>query len=161
MPTREQWHEVRAHLGEHRHALVAAATELYPDVPKVADTPLLTAPNWVPAAPVPLTDISLRSRRESTGIIVPATAGVLPEGCEGYSEAMAKFAAPKVFQNRSTYRLLDFTDQHLTFGIGSYFDGIDVGEACAHECAARELGHVDSLRLRSAVGDPCDPAADR
>ncbi|SDH16413.1 hypothetical protein SAMN05216553_1177 [Lentzea fradiae] len=163
MPTSEQWLEVRAYLGEHRHAFAAKAAELYPDAPKVAGTPLLTAASWVPDAPVPLTDISLRLQRDAEFVGVDGTGGaaanVLPEGDYGtYSEAMAKLAAPKVFQNRSTYRLLDFTDQHLTFCIGSYFDGIDVGEACAHEYAARQLGHVDELRLRSAVADPCDPA---
>jgi hypothetical protein len=66
---------------------------------------------------------------------------------------MAALAAPAVFQNRETYRLLGFTGRHLTFGLGSYFDGIDVGEACAHEYAAKVAG----LPLRSAVGDPCDP----
>lgn len=161
MPTPEQWLEVRAYLGEHRHTLAVKAAELYPDTLKVADTPLLTAMKWMPAAPVPLTDLGFKLQRDEqfhgelgTG---EAAVNVLPEGHGCYSEAMAKLAAPKVFQNRSTYRLLGFADERLTFGIGSYFDGIDVGEACAHEYAARELGHADALRLRSAVGDPCDP----
>ncbi|NKE59703.1 transcriptional regulator [Lentzea sp. PSKA42] len=164
MPTPEQWLEVRAYLGEHRHTLAIKAAEQYPDTVKVADTPLLTSESWVPAVPVPLTDLALELQREGEfhGVVGTgdAAVNVLPEGgCRSYSEAMAELAAPKVFQNRSTYRLIeaDLADKHLTFGIGSYFDGIDVGEACAHEYAARELGHVDSLRLRAAVGDPCDP----
>ncbi|MEU0884649.1 hypothetical protein ABZ345_39170 [Lentzea sp. NPDC005914] len=156
MPTSRQWLEVRAHLLEHRHELAVKAAGEYPDVPKVAGTPLLTAPHWMPAAPVPLTDLalSLETSPEFPGFAF----GLLPEGFRSYSDAMASLAAPTVFENRETYRLLGFTDRHLTFGLGSYFDGIDVGEACAHEYAARELGHTDSLSLRASVGNPCDPA---
>ncbi len=156
MPTSHQWLEVRAHLLEHRHELAVKAAAEYPDVPKVAGTPLLTAPHWTPAAPVQLSCLSL-SLADSPEF--PAFAsGLLPDGFASYSEAMASLAAPVVFENRETYRLLGFTGRHLTFGLGSYFDGIDVGEACAHEYAARELGHTDVLSLRSRIGDPCDPA---
>jgi hypothetical protein len=169
MPTREQWLEVRAHLLRHRHALASKAAGEYPDVPRVAGTPLLTSPHWMPAAPVPLADLSLELVRQSyrdiasdllqDGFGSDAEAPVgLPDGFRSYSEAMAALAAPAVFENRETYRLLGFTDRRLTFGIGSYFDGIDVGEACAHEYAARELGHTGALPLRAAVGDPCDPS---
>ncbi|MGW4212409.1 hypothetical protein ACWEIJ_30765 [Lentzea sp. NPDC004789] len=156
MPTSRQWLEVRAHLLQHRHALALKAAGEYPDVPKVAGTPLLTAPHWTPAGPVPLADLSLSL--ETSSEFPSFASGLLPDGFRSYSEAMAALAAPAVFENRETYRLLGFTDRHLTFGIGSYFDGIDVGEACAHEYAARELGHIGELPLRAAVGDPCDPA---
>lgn len=156
MPTSEQWLQVRAHLAEHRHVLALKAAEEYPDVPKVAGTPLLTAPHWTPAAPIPLADLSLELRgSHEFGL---GGTDLLPDGFPSYSAAMAALAAPAVFENRPTYRLLDFTGRHLTFGIGSYFDGIDVGEACAHEYAARELGHTGSLPFRTEVGDPCDPA---
>lgn len=170
MPTSEQWLEVRAHLGEHRHALATKAAAEYPNTAKVANTPLLTTPRWIPAAPVPLSDITLAFEHngEFRGVCGTEDAAdeVLPSAADGgrypsYSAAMADLAAPTVFQNRSTYRLLvaDFAspDSRAVFGSGTYFDGIDVGEACAHEYAARELGLVDTLRLRSAVGDPCDP----
>ncbi|GAA3670564.1 hypothetical protein GCM10022267_66710 [Lentzea roselyniae] len=156
MPTPEQWLEVRAHLQRHRHALASKAAGEYPDVPKVAGTPLLTSPHWMPAAPVPLADLSLELARSSP--LPGFTSDLLPDGFRSYSDAMAALAAPAVFENRETYRLLGFTDRRLTFGIGSYFDGIDVGEACAHEYAARELGHTDALPSRAAVGDPCDPS---
>jgi hypothetical protein len=157
MPTSRQWLEVRAYLLEHRHTLALEAAAVYPDVPKVAGTPLLTAAHWMPAAPVPLADLSLSPAPSSA--FSGVTSDLLPDGCRSYSEAMAALAAPAVFENRETYRLLGFTDRHLTFGLGSYFDGIDVGEACAHEYAARELGHTGELRLRSSIGDPCDPSA--
>ncbi|MGZ3143750.1 hypothetical protein ACVDFE_17490 [Lentzea chajnantorensis] len=150
-----QWLAVRAHLLEHRHAFAVKAAAEYPDVPKVAGTPLLTAAHWTPAQPVPLHDLTLELKQANEFRL---TAGGLPEGFRSYSEAMAALAAPAVFENRPTYRLLGFTGRHLTFGIGSYFDGIDVGEACAHEYAARELGHADAMPLRAAVGDPCDPS---
>ncbi len=156
MPTSEQWLEVRAHLGAHRHALAIKAADQYPDTPKVANTPLLTAAHWMPPTPIPLADLTLELRQQND-FDVP-TSALLPDGHRTYSEAMAALAAPTVFQNRPTYRLLEFTDNHLAFGTGSYFDGIDVGEACAHEYAARELGHVSELRLRETIGDPCDPA---
>ncbi|TWP51768.1 transcriptional regulator [Lentzea tibetensis] len=158
-----QWLEVRAHLGEHRHALAVKAAAEYPDIPRVAGTPLLTSPGWTPAAPIPLDAIELRYRKDSS--FSDITDDLLPCTADGgryrsYSAAMADLAAPAVFQNRSTYRLLeaDLAAGLLTFGDGTYFDGIDVGEACAHEYAARELGLVGELRLRSAIGDPCDPS---
>lgn len=150
MPTVEEWLVARRYLGEHRHVLALEAAGEYPSVPKVAGTPLLTAPEWMPAVPIPLDDLSLELRDVRGG---------LPEGFGDYSKVMAEFAAPAVFENRPTFRLLDFTDRHLTFGMGSYFDGIDVGEACAHEYAARSLGQVGSLPLRAGIGNPCDLTA--
>ncbi|MFJ8964783.1 hypothetical protein ACIRG5_35885 [Lentzea sp. NPDC102401] len=158
MPTSAEWLEVRAHLLEHRHALALKAVSEYPDVPRVAGTPLLTSPGWTPAAPIPLADLSLELKASAELPEVPEVpASVLPDGFGSYSAAMAALASPAVFQNRETYRLLDFSGRHLTFGLGTYFDGIDVGEACAHEYAARELGRIGALPSRSAVGDPCDP----
>ncbi|MEU5691960.1 XRE family transcriptional regulator [Actinosynnema sp. NPDC020468] len=169
MPTSDEWLRVRAHLGEHRHALAVRATAEYPDTPTVADSPLLTDPRWIPAAPMPL-DLVRLHRAEGgrpgvdgtedlvDAILPPSTGGRL----RSYSAAMAALAAPRVFQDRSTYRLLeaDLTGPpgRLVFGAGTYFDGIDVGEACAHEYAARDLGLLDDLPLRTAVGAPCDPA---
>ncbi|HEU0087043.1 MAG TPA: hypothetical protein VFQ77_05260 [Pseudonocardiaceae bacterium] len=74
---------------------------------------------------------------------------------------MADLAAPAVFENRSTYRLLDADLSgprgRLVFGRGRYFDGIDLGEAAAHEYAvARLTGR--STPLRTALGNPCDLA---
>jgi hypothetical protein len=46
----------------------------------------------------------------------------------------------------------------MVFGAGGYFDGIDVGDAAAHEFTAVHFGHIATLDLRTAIGDPCDPA---
>jgi hypothetical protein len=157
MPTSAEWLEVRAHLLQHRHALALKAAAEYPDVPKLAGTPLLTAPHWTPAEPIPLADLKLELRQSRE--LPPVPSGLLPDGFGSYSQAMAALAAPTVFQNRETYRLLEFTGRALTFGIGSYFDGIDVGEASAHEYAARSLGHTSALPVRASVGNPCDLAS--
>lgn len=143
----EQWLAERAHLIERRHELAIKAAELYPHTPKVAGTPLLAAAHWLPDAPIPLADLDLELREAAP-----------PAVNRAYSQTMAELAAPAVFENRTTYRLLDFTGRRLAFGLGAYFDGIDVGESCGHEYAARELGHVGELKQRAEVGDPCDPA---
>ena len=46
----------------------------------------------------------------------------------------------------------------MVFGRGTYFDGIDVGDAVAHEFTAATLAEITTQDLRAAVGDPCDPA---
>ena len=53
------WLRVRSYLQEHRHALTVDAAGDYPDERRMAGTPLLAAPEWQPAGPVPLHDIEL------------------------------------------------------------------------------------------------------
>jgi hypothetical protein len=64
-----------------------------------------------------------------------------------------------VFENLPTYRLLaaDLSDGRgrFAFGLGHYFDGLDTGEACAHEYAAHRLAGGDQP-LRAVVGAPWD-----
>jgi len=64
-----------------------------------------------------------------------------------------------VFQNRPTYRLTDAElagpAPRLGFTRGHYFDGIDTGEAAAHEYAALRLA-ARPASLRGRLGDPCD-----
>jgi hypothetical protein len=81
---------------------------------------------------------------------------------ESYSAAMTELTG-KRFDNRGTYRLQAAHLRgvgRLAFGLGRYFDGLDVGEAAAHEFAAVRLGLLadDEQRIRHAIGDPCDPA---
>lgn len=189
--SQEQWRAVRRHLQESRRHLTSMVLGHYPDVPRVADTPLLTRPDWVPDHPVRLSDLNLDFLSEASssgssdfrGLLgsQEASAGVRPlrtdaSRYETYAAAMRELAPPKVFNNRSTYRLLRSTGSAeqlgLTFGTGAYFDGINTGEACAHEFAAAMLGRQQEelgrqqgdllphrgLPLREAIGDPCDPA---
>ena len=177
-PSERDWLAVRSYLSEHRHELADAAAGDYPPDRRVAGTPLLAAPGWQPAAPVPLGDISLELADASLDDASLADAGraaefdvatpLLPRRADGtryarYSEAMAELAAPLVFENRGTYRLTEAElsgPPRLAFTAGRYFDGVDIGEAAAHEYAAARLGvpapGVSSAGLRGRFADPCD-----
>lgn len=106
----------------------------------------------MPDAPPP----AVTGREPSTILPVRPNGSRYPR----YSEAIAELAPPTVFADLPTYRLLhaELTTARprLVFGAGSYFGSIDVGEAAAHEYAAAVLGAGQPLR--TAVGDPCDPA---
>jgi hypothetical protein len=146
------WTEVRAHLRTHRHRLATEAAGHYPNIPKLAGTPLLTRPEWVPARPVPLVDIAIELVSDSPRFDLPAS---------DYARTMAALDAPTVFENRPTYRLLAASltgEPALRFGQGRYFDSIDTGEASAHEYAAAELTGAPTP-LRDAIGDPTVLAA--
>lgn len=168
--TRSQrdWLAVRAYLREHRYDLGVRAAAGFPG-PHVAGTPLLAAPGWLPAEPVPLRDIRLALDASETpvpGALLCAAAGALPARADGarypsYSAAMRDLAAPSVFTNRHTYRLagadLARRIPALSFTLGRYFDGIDTGEAAAHEYAAIAMGGAPAVPgVRAAVGDPRD-----
>ncbi len=148
------WARVRTHLRAHRHDLAVRAAEEFPDVPKVAGTPLLTAPAWVPRAPIPLSALTI-STADAPPVDLPPASG--HPDFPSYSAAMAALDAPTVFENRPTWRLLDADlagpQPRLVFGDGTYFDSIDTGEAAAHEYAAG-----GPAPLRKAVGDPTDLA---
>ena len=170
-----QWLRVRSYLQVHRHALAVDAAATYPAERRVAGTPLLAAPEWQPAEPVPLHDIELeftptRGTPHTRGT-PPRTPGPgLPERPVGsryrsYSDALRDLAAPAVFENRPTYRLTEanLTKPRLAFTRGRYFDGVDTGEAAAHEYAATRLGGLaeeqDQQRAagpRARIADPCD-----
>jgi hypothetical protein len=165
------WLRVRSYLAEHRHDLTLDAANHYPAASKVAGTSLLTVPGWRPSAPVPLQDIGLEfAMTDSMPDSPPTAVGgqdaalALPVRADGtrylrYSDAVRELAAPAVFENRSTYRLTEAElapgTPRLAFTRGRYFDGIDTGEAVAHEYAAMRLdGHPAGLR--AGLGDPCD-----
>jgi len=165
-----QWLRVRQHLREHRYDLAVSAAGGYPESATVEATPLLSAPTWLPDIPIALDYIKLQYTPEATfgGITgtEPVIRRLLPIRVNGvryrtYSEAVAALAAPRIFENRATYRLLHAdlrTNPHMVFGAGSYFDGIDIGDAAAHEFTGVHLGEIARPDLRTAIGDPCDPA---
>jgi hypothetical protein len=168
--SQRDWLRVREYLQKHRYELGLAAAEEYPNLPKVPGSPLLTRQEWLPAKPLRLDTLDLKFAPKSPFARLArtesATASVRPSQSDGsryptYSAAMADLAAPAVFENRSTYRLLDADLSgprgRMVFGRGTYFDGIDLGEAAAHEYAASQLNGTDTP-LRCAIGDPCDPA---
>ena len=153
-----EWLHVRRYLRRHRHQLaVSAAAELYPDVPRLAGTPLLTSPSWVPSRPIPLDSIALDLDLTRTDGPWESTMGT-----PRYSELVRRLDAPAVFENRRTYRLraadLRSSRPRMGFGLGRYFDSIDTGEALAHDYAARKLKGESHASRRAAVPNPVDPA---
>jgi hypothetical protein len=164
-----EWLVVRSYLVDQRYELGREAAAEYPDLLKAAGSPLLARPEWVPPGLLPLDAIELEFRPESSIGCRPDITNetVVPVRRDGsryssYSAAMAELAAPAVFENRLTYRLheaeLTGTRGRLVFGRGRYFDGLDTGEAIAHEYAGTRLGLRDA-RLRPAIPDPCDLAS--
>ena len=160
--SQRRWVRVRRHLAGHRHALAVRAFADFGVAPPAGDAPLLVRPEWLPAGPVPLADVRLE-HRAGASVPMPA-AGELPVRPDGrryerYSEALAELAPPAVLHDLPTYRLLaaDLRDRRrLAFGDGRYFDGLDTGEAAAHEYAAVDLGQLPARPLRAAIGDPTD-----
>ena len=176
--TEDDWRRERAYLQEHRYDLAVEAAAEYPPGRGMAGTPLLTRPGWQPAEPVPLRDIALELTPSAAAGPAGALAGrqladlaPLPGRPDGtryprYSDALSALAAPAVFENRPTYRLTeaDLTKPRLAFTRGRYFDGVDTGEAAAHEYAAARLAGLDGHRQdqhraagpRARIADPCD-----
>ncbi|MBV9445582.1 MAG: hypothetical protein JO345_06765 [Streptosporangiaceae bacterium] len=60
-----EWLGARRYLNEHRHELTLAAQALYPHDLRVAGTPLLARPEWLPDEPVPLDQVALTLREEA------------------------------------------------------------------------------------------------
>ncbi|MFC4911548.1 hypothetical protein [Actinomadura gamaensis] len=146
------WERTRNRLNDDRHGFGLAASALYPDVPRVADTTLMARTGWIPDTPLPLSDVRMRWEAAPERPAVSAPTEGLPEGFADYADAMAALARPRVFEDRPSYRLLAVDGPSLTFGPARYFDGVNVGEAVAHELAAA----VPGLPVRSLVGDPTD-----
>lgn len=164
---RDRWRAGRRHLDGHRHALGRAAADRYPGVAHVPGTTAWTRTDWLPAEPIPLGDVRLAWKDSPDP---PAITGTGPEaapvraGYATYAAALAALAPPHLLEDRYAYRLTGTAGApaRLTYGPGAYFDGLNVGEAMAHELAAAVLAGHDprtaSLPLRDAVGDPTEPA---
>jgi len=174
-PAEEEWLRVTAFLNRHRYELAVRAAAGYPPGLRVAGTPLLAPPAWRPPAPVPLDGIRLEFRPDAPRPGVPDLADLapyaLPERADGtryqrYSDVVAALAAPAVFENRPTYRLIEADlasasgdgGPRLAFGRGRFFDGVDAGGAAGHEYAAR-LGEVTGTVPGPDAGGTAAPAA--
>jgi hypothetical protein len=180
----ERWRAVRRVLTAHRYELGRVAVRLYPEVPRVASADLLCHEEWVPAAPLRLDDLALHwdeggpgqdaapghrgGAGPRAGRYAEASRGVRPARPDGerygsYTEAVAALDRPELFENRPCYGLLDARltgPAGLRLGETSYFAGIDLGHAVAHELAAAWERAGDAVRLadlplRSLAGDPC------
>ncbi|MFC8044709.1 hypothetical protein [Nocardia sp. NPDC057353] len=162
----QAWLRSRTYLREHRLELDRAAAAQFPDLHQVAGSALLARREWLPDGPFPLHDISLRGLFDEPEIpdALPRSS-VLPIREDGlsyetYSAAMREIAAPAVFEDRPTYRLLRAElksgDPVLEFGLGRYFDSVDVGEAAAHEFATAYRDGVVEPGVRTAITNPCE-----
>lgn len=147
-----RWRDERAALNASRGRLGEVASALYPDVPRVAGTPSLCRPEWIPDAPIPLDGIRLEWHADPEPPAVTDPPDGLPPGYRTYAEAMAALAPPKVFGDRPSYRLRTARPPVLGLGPARYFDGVNTAESVAHELSAE----VDGLPLRRRIGDPCD-----
>src|ERR1700744_2344317 len=155
--SQQRWRHQRDYLNQHRHDLTLALDHLYPADCRVAGTLLMARPEWCPARPVPLAAVALAWR---PGPGDPPVDPVQPIGSErvrplrddgtrfgSYAEALAALRPPRLLANRTCYRLLAATANaaatdadaddttgngaRLTFGVGQYFDLINVSEAVA------------------------------
>ena len=166
-PSEEQWLRVTSALNRDRYDLAVRAAADYPPDLQLAGTPLLAPRAWRLPAPVPLDGIRLEFRPDAPCPDVPDLAALapcaLPERADGtryrrYSDVVAALAAPAIFENRPTYRLVEAdlaraAGPRLVFGRGRFFDGIDTGSAASHEYAAAQLGEVTGVRTVSADAD--------
>lgn len=170
----QQWLDVRARLNQSRAELGVEAAELYAGLQHVESTALLCRPEWIPAAPIPLESIRLTwDAQPRPPAVSAADVGTTTAGFPTYAKAMTALAAPAVFEDRPSYRLLDAVldgNPYLRMSAASYFDGVNIGEAVAHELAAGLTGPAGAvgaagaaraaraarLALRSRIGDPCD-----
>lgn len=161
--SQDTWRSTRQALNARRHALAGLAARLYAPSMRLGDTGLLMDPTWQPAGPVPLTDVDLVYRPTTappqlTGREAEA-ASHLPLASEEqrytrYSHAIRDLVAPRLFENRLSYRLvgLDWSTGtgSMTFGDTTYFDEIDTCELLAHETAAAHIhGSGDDLQVHA------------
>lgn len=177
----DEWRQVRSALGRHRRDLAVLAESLYRDhrVPGLKNTGVISTPNWIPAEPVPLDEITLTL---DSVVAEPTITGEEPESApvrplatidaryRRYHDAIRDLAAPRLFENRLCFRLLglDWTQPSMHFGPMGFFDAVATNEALAHEFAAHHLA-IDSdretvmprasmrrLTFRKLIADPFD-----
>ena len=155
-PSEAAWLRVNAYYQSERHELAVRAAAGYPAGLRVAGTPLLAPAAWRLTAPVPLDGIRLEFRPDEPRPDVPDLAALappaLPRRADGsryprYSHVVAELAAPSVFENRPTYRLIEADlagpgGPRLAFGRGRFFDSVDAGGAAGHEYAAAQLAGI-------------------
>ncbi len=179
--SQDEWRTVRRYLNQHRCDLAREAAHLYDAATRLPDTPLLALPGWRPGEPVLLDHIELTmtdgphpcgvdgSEPESWQVRPLRAPG---QRYERYTSAVRYLDPPTLFENRPSYRLLDVGwaqgTGSMRFGLGNYFDKLDVSEAAGHEMAAASLDRTigstgvpgvearSALPFRALVGDPFD-----
>jgi len=171
-PSEERWLRLTSALNHDRYGMAVRAAAGYPPELRLAGTPLLAPPAWRLPAPVPLDGVRLEFYPDAAPPALPGVADLapyaLPERADGtryrrYSDVTAALAAPAVYENRPTYRLVeadlagvsDPAVPRLAFGRGRFFDGIDATGPASLEYAAAEAGVADRRHpYRAALGGP-------
>jgi transcriptional regulator with XRE-family HTH domain len=167
------WCAIRRHLNGTRGALARTAVELYRTDLRLGDVPFMARDEWMPGVPVRLEDIRLEWTDRAAGALVsggePEAASVLPLRAPGqrftrYTSAIRHLDPPTLFENRTSYRLLDVDlsspSGRMRFGLATYFDKLDLSEAVAHElalAAGADSGTAppwSKMPLRALIGDP-------
>jgi transcriptional regulator with XRE-family HTH domain len=171
-----EWRRDRRYLNGHRGDLARMAAELYAPAVRVGDIPFIARAGWMPDAPIRLEDVELCWSKDASPVTIAGTEAeahdVLPLRAPGkrfdrYTSAIRYLDPPSLFENRASYRLLEANLEpgraRMTFGLGTYFDKLDVSEGIAHELAAATRSSGKNVRpewvslpLRSLVGDPFD-----
>ncbi|MGW0003413.1 helix-turn-helix domain-containing protein [Nocardia grenadensis] len=171
------WRLVRQTLNRNRHALTAAAARLYWDpVRGIEGTTCITRPGWMAPLPIDLDDIRLEFDADAPAPMIDGSE-VESERCRPfrpsgarygrYSQAIRSIAQPALFENRTSYRLLDVSFDgsggRMKYGLTTYFDMVDVCEVIAHETAAAWISRgrsrslaLEDLPFRAMVGDLFD-----
>ncbi|WP_371516057.1 XRE family transcriptional regulator [Kitasatospora sp. NBC_01300] len=169
--SREHWRWVRGFLNDHRFELTKRLLAERGPERLVPGAPLLARRHWIPEQPVPLERVRLRWVPDAPEAGLdggePELDRIRPRRRDGtayhrYADAVRDLARPRLFEDRSCYRLLDVGtsagDPTLAFGRGRYFDVINICEAVAHEYAAAVLAGGAATPFRAAIGDPTDLA---
>lgn len=175
--SQEEWKAARQALVSGRKRLDLIAGALYDTHPAVEGLGLIAGADWIPSTPVPLGDVQL-SYAPAPPPLIDGT-GTLTEHLRPrrtmmsrftrYTEAIRDLSRPRLFENRPCWRLTSVGggDQPtIAFGDATYFEGVDVQEAVAHELALTVLGRdgrpdnpapkMRDLPLRRAIDDPRD-----
>lgn len=173
----DEWRQVRKALNHRRPQLAKTAASFYTEAERIAGTPLITSPAWMPAGPVDLAAVKLAWVNEPSLPVVTGEEAqselyrpLMPHGGRypRYCQAVRDLDPPVLFENRASYRLLDLAwhgkHQKQAYGYTTYFAMIDVCEVVAHELAAAWLRHdsaadrisLSELPFRALIGDPFD-----
>jgi hypothetical protein len=175
-----EWREVRRRLNAHRVPLARAAAGLYDADSRIGDAGLIAAPAWLPSSPIELDRFGIVAAPDAANPAITGTehasAAVRPWATEDrryhrYSHALRDIEQPRLLEYRLAWRLAGVEwarpDAALSFATGTYFGGVDVGEALAHEMAAVHVAGDGSgvrpatwrgLGFRRFIGDPFDPS---
>jgi DNA-binding XRE family transcriptional regulator len=171
-----RWRAQRHWLNKHRSELAKCAVQLYPAEHRLAGTPLIARPDWIPGEPVDLDEVELTLDEDQRDWLIngrePETLATRPlrssaEAFDCYTAAVRHLDPPRLFESRPSYRYVggSIAESHMQFGLAAYFDKLDVSEALGHEmvvACARTLPATTAelegrLPFRDLISDPFDP----